>query len=439
MMDATAFDIIVIGAGVAGGVFAASQPKETRILVIERDLAEQDRIVGELMQPGGIAALKHLCLEHLLEGIDAKKIEGYCLINGTQKFTINYNDVQDGIRGVGLRNGKFISNIRKELMSRENITLIQGNVTQLLEENNKIIGISYTQDDGSEHTQHAKLTIVSDGPMSILRDKLSKVNKEITSYFMGLELKDLTLEFPTYGHMILTGDFPILVYPTHENTYRILIDSPGDKAPRIGKKSLKKLKDSVVHLLPEEMKPSFLDAIEKQQFKVMPNHSMKGQAFRMKGAALLGDSLNMRHPLTGGGMTAAFNDIICLNKSLKNVDYQDETKLEEAICTYYLQRGEGVETLNILANSLYKVFLDKALKNACFEYMKKGGEQATGPLSILSGINNNKKYLLKHFYRVATQHPLHFVIHPKKQIRLYKNASKIIRPIVKKEEKPAII
>ena len=59
-MNASEFDIIVIGAGVAGGVFAASQPASTRILVIERDLTEPDRIIGELMQPGGIQALEQL-------------------------------------------------------------------------------------------------------------------------------------------------------------------------------------------------------------------------------------------------------------------------------------------------------------------------------------------------------------------------------------------
>ncbi len=39
------FDIIVIGAGVAGGIFACSQKgKNIKVLVIERDLSEQERI-----------------------------------------------------------------------------------------------------------------------------------------------------------------------------------------------------------------------------------------------------------------------------------------------------------------------------------------------------------------------------------------------------------
>ncbi len=438
-MNSEEFDIIVVGAGVAGGVFAASQPSNTRVLVIERDLTEPDRIIGELMQPGGIQALKELNLEYLLDGIDAQPVHGYNLINGEQRFTIKYNDVQKGITGMGLRNGKFLTNIREDLKKRDNVTLVQGNVTEFIESKNRITGVYYTKEDGTKQKQLADLTIVCDGPMSILRNKLSKVNKQVSSYFLGLVLKDLSLEFPSYGHMIISGNSPILVYPIHTNAYRILIDYPSVKPPRIGSKSMGEFKNKVVKMLPKEMLPSFLKAMDEGDLKVMPNHAMKGQAFDKKGAVLLGDSLNMRHPITGGGMTACFIDIICLNNALKNIDLKNEIKLENAVKEYYINRGKGVETINILANALYKVFLDKDLKEACFEYLQKGGKQAEGPLAILAGMNKSKKFLLKHFYRVAMQHPIHFITKPKKKLRIYKNARRIILSILKEENVPAQI
>jgi len=438
-MSAEEFDIIVVGAGVAGGVFAASQPSSTRILVVERDLTEPDRIIGELMQPGGLQALKELGLIHLIDGIDAQEVNGYNLIKGKDRFTIHYDEVKEGIRGVGLRNGKFLGNIRRELKKLENITVVQANVSEILEENGKVVGIRYTKEDGSSVSQLANLTVVCDGPMSTLRDKLSKVNKQVSSYFMGLVIKDLKLEHPSYGHMIVSGDAPILVYPIHTDAYRILIDYPGGKPPKMGAKSMEQFKEKVIKVLPPEMVEAFLKAMDEGDLKVMPNHSMKGQAFRKRGALLLGDSLNMRHPLTGGGMTASFTDIICLNKVLTTAVFQDETKLEQAVNDYYENRGKGVETINILANALYKVFTDDELKEACFEYLQKGGEQAVGPLSILAGLNKSKKFLLKHFFKVAMQHPIHFITKPGKQFRLYKNALGIIRPILKDEETPAII
>ena len=47
------------------------------MLLIERDLSPPDRIVGELLQPGGCAALRALGMGDCLEGIDAVGVEGY--------------------------------------------------------------------------------------------------------------------------------------------------------------------------------------------------------------------------------------------------------------------------------------------------------------------------------------------------------------------------
>lgn len=438
-MKQNKYDIIVVGAGVAGGVFALSQPESTKILVIERDISEPDRIIGELLQPGGVLALEKMQLGHLLENIDAQVVNGYCLIKENQYFTIRYDQVQNGVNGIGLRNGKFLTNIRNEINKRPNIDLIEGNVIQILTEDNIIQGVKYQKNNQDIYSEFANLTVVCDGPMSILREQLSVVNKEVTSFFIGLIIKDLSLNNPSYGHMILTGKSPILVYPIQNNQYRMLIDYPGKKAPRIGKKSIEQLKEKILQDLPEEMKKSFLESIEQEPLKVMPNHSMRGQAFHRKGGVLLGDSLNMRHPLTGGGMTAVFSDIICLNEKLNQIDIQNIDQLETAIQHFYIDRKKGVETINILADALYGVFMDKDLKEACFEYLQKGGEQAKGPISILSGINKNKKELLKHFYKVPMQHPIHFITRPVKQIRLYKNAYKIIRSILKAEDVPAML
>lgn len=436
-MSEAKYDIVVIGAGVAGGVFALSQPKDKKILVVERDLTEPDRIIGELMQPGGVLALKALGLGDLLEGIDAHKVDGYKLIKQGESFTIGYNEINTNIYGVGLRNGKFLTNIRKELAARENIDVVEGNASELIEDGDKVLGV-VCESDGLKKSYHGELTVVSDGPMSMLRTKLGIVNKKVASHFIGLVLENLNLELPSYGHMIVSGEAPVLVYPISSEKYRILIDSPGDRPPRFGAKANEVFKREIADVLPKEMVQSFIAAVDGGEIKVMPNHSMKTQAFRKEGVVLLGDSLNMRHPLTGGGMTATFSDIICLNKHLKEANGAGKTTFE-AIEGYYNDRSKGVETINILANALYKVFRDDDLKEACFEYLSKGGEQASGPLSILAGINKNKQFLLKHFFKVALQHPIHFVTKPKKQFRIYKNATGIIRPILKDEESPALV
>ena len=57
------FDIAIIGAGVMGTVMAHMFGNQGRkVLLLERDLSEPDRIVGELLQPGGVSALEKLGL-----------------------------------------------------------------------------------------------------------------------------------------------------------------------------------------------------------------------------------------------------------------------------------------------------------------------------------------------------------------------------------------
>lgn len=53
-----------MGSGVLGSSLAAVLSRDGRkVTVIERDLKEPDRIVGELLQPGGFNALRDLGLE----------------------------------------------------------------------------------------------------------------------------------------------------------------------------------------------------------------------------------------------------------------------------------------------------------------------------------------------------------------------------------------
>ncbi len=44
-----------------------------RVLLLERDLSQPDRIVGELLQPGGYLQLKRLGLAACCDGIDSQK------------------------------------------------------------------------------------------------------------------------------------------------------------------------------------------------------------------------------------------------------------------------------------------------------------------------------------------------------------------------------
>lgn len=98
-------EVTIIGAGIAGCALAyALSQGGRRVLLLERDLSEPDRIVGELLQPGGVAALYKLGLGHVLEGIDATPVEGYCVSSGGREVGIPYPDMER-MAGVDLEDG----------------------------------------------------------------------------------------------------------------------------------------------------------------------------------------------------------------------------------------------------------------------------------------------------------------------------------------------
>ncbi|GAA0141476.1 oxygenase [Lithospermum erythrorhizon] len=69
--------------------------------------------------------------------------------------------------------------------------------------------------------------------------------------------------------------------------------------------------------VPTELHQAFLAAVEKGNVRRMTNRSMPAAPHPTPGALLLGDAFNMRHPLTGGGMTVALSDIAVLHNLLK--------------------------------------------------------------------------------------------------------------------------
>ncbi len=85
---------------------------------------------------------------------------------------------------------------------------------------------------------------------------------------------------------------------------------------------------------------------------------MPGVPVAKAGVILLGDALNMRHPLTGGGMSVAFNDVLLWQELLKDIpDLNDYPAVLKALREFTSRRRSTHSfVVNILANALYELF-----------------------------------------------------------------------------------
>jgi len=399
------FDICIVGAGMAGATIAAYlAPNGIKIALVDREYAEKRRIVGELLQPGAVQTLKKMNLERVLEGFDAQPVYGYALFNKDSEFSIEYNqDKSTDYRGVGLHNGRFLQKIREDALQNPSVTQIHGTVSELIEDENHVVtGVKYKEKHTRDlKTINAKLTITSDGFFSSFRKDLSNNVKTVTSFFVGLILKDCELPYPYHGHVFLSAPTPFICYPISSTESRLLIDFAGDRAPK--KEEVKHhIENNVIPFLPKEFKHCLDQALLENDYKIMPNHYMPAKPVLKKGAVLLGDALNMRHPITGGGLTAVFNDVYLLSTHLLAMPDFNNTKLiNEKINLYYNDRYHANTNVNIMANALYGVMSNELLKQGVFEYLRKGGDNSGGPISLLAGLNRNPAILIKHFFSVA--------------------------------------
>ncbi len=100
--------------------------------------------------------------------------------------------------------------------------------------------------------------------------------------------------------MILAKPSPILLYQIGTRDTRILVDIPGT-LPNASNGTLKNyLKEFVGPQLPKQVQKAFYAALDQGKIRSMPNSWLPPSLNTQKGLLLLGDAMNMRHPLTGG-------------------------------------------------------------------------------------------------------------------------------------------
>lgn len=295
-------------------IFRPKASPPLKIALIERSLAEPDRIVGELLQPGGMRALKELGLSWCTEGIDAIPVRGYCVVYEGKQVEIPY---PAGEEGRSFHHGKFVMRLRAAAYEAVGVDVIEGTVNELIEcpHTGRVIGVNVTRknlpaDDNTSPTTYsqsfyADITVAADGCYSKFRTSLgSGVRTPVTrSHFVGAILQDAPLPLKYHGTVALVpGSGPVLLYQIGEHDTRMLVDL---KAP-MPRDQKAWIRDKVVPALPSALQPSVLACIEKDRLRSMPNSflppTMQGQSGSKEGIILIGDSWNMRHPLTGGAV-----------------------------------------------------------------------------------------------------------------------------------------
>lgn len=240
----------------------------------------------------------------------------------------------------------------------------------------------------SQQKLHAPLVVIADGCFSNFRKSLLSANVSVSSHFVGLVLKNVHLMRANFAEVVLTRTGPILIYQLDPNGQRrctlllsgrvrrradcpvdggvrgraaetrMLVDVPAPP-PSIGNGDMARyLLSAVAPELPVYLQQPFCDAVADGPIRQMPNSFLPPCAPLRSGLIVLGDAFNMRHPLTGGGMTVAFCDLLIWRSLLARIpDLRDDRAIVKAVRTYHWRRKRShAFVVNVLAQALYPIF-----------------------------------------------------------------------------------
>eukprot|EP00903_Cladosiphon_okamuranus_P005739 g5695.t1 len=501
-------EVVIVGAGTAGASAAVTLARQGRkVLLLERCMSEQDRIVGELLQPGGLRALERLGLDACAkEGTDSVVVDGYAIIRAgddaggemsdggaeQERSVMLYYPESDpekkselfgkGVkpaaagcvkgegalrvpRGRSFHNCRFVQRLREAALAEPNVRVVEATVSKLLEgDDGEVVGVRYREaaKEGAEggqgeerptHEIRAPLTIVADGIWSGLRKCANTNRPQKISTFVGVLVTHPADAAPVphkhCGHVVLAHPSPILIYQISSTETRVLVDVAGDMPSAAEGGLSAHLSEKAAPQLPAQFRPAFLEAVARGDVKSMPNRTMPASNVHRQGALLLGDALNMRHPLTGGGMTVAIKDVELLSNLLQGVSFEDAAAVAAVAARFHQERRAHAATINILANALYQVFSTPDdtrskdtrvnLQTACFDYLSLGGCYSAGPVGLLSGLSPVPWVLATHFFMVAFHGcRTHLLPLPTpggflRVYRLLHVATKIIMPLLEEE------
>jgi squalene monooxygenase len=245
-MSPQPYDVLIVGAGIAGSAFAhalgnalsSSKKSPPRIALLERSFAEPDRIVGELLQPGGWAALRALGIGDCVENIDAVPVYGYAVVKDGQAVRIPYTESNEGR---SFHHGRFVQNLRAKARAAPGVECIEATASELIEcpRSGRVIGVRATRKSagstgsgdggsgGDKEEFFASLVVIADGCFSNFRSAVYKSQPKTNTlgHFVGAILKDVKLPIPNHGTVCLVqGHGPVLLYQIAEHDTRILVD-----------------------------------------------------------------------------------------------------------------------------------------------------------------------------------------------------------------------
>ena len=305
------FEVVVIGAGVAGSSLALSLAKEgVAVCLIDKGTPEIKEDIS-----GGRTAALNLASQNILEKLGVKRgIENYLTpfkniyvwdSEGTSSLEFSSDEIGQPKLGDVVTNNAILSSIFLLLPNYKNLRFLSGDRLKTLDPQEESIKVCT---EGGENIS-CKLVVGADGGLSSVRE-LSSINIRTWSYDQKALIANLKAEksHSNTAYQVFTKNGPIALLPMQkddEESLSLVWSADIDYAER---------------LLDLDI-PSFLNELERKTESVLgklsldgemssyPLHQLHAKDYYAQRVVLIGDAAHSMHPLAGQGLNLGLGDV----------------------------------------------------------------------------------------------------------------------------------
>ncbi len=332
------YDLAIVGAGPVGSLCAlAHARKGARVALLEANPRASGRLAGEWLHPPAVRILRSV-------GIDIDTMPGTAAGMGFAVFPEDGSvpillPYPDGSPGLSCDHALLVSSLREAIEEEADVDFIPRARVNAVDDER--VAFSVNGDTGSIT---ADRIVGADGRASIVRKSLGlSTEPMLCSRMLGITISGASLPFEGYGHVVLGGPRPILMYGLTGGCVRIIVDLPLDRwtpRDRIGF-----LSESCAGLLPGALGPAFVEALRAGRFHAAANQLRPRTTYGTPRRVLIGDAAGHYHPMTAVGMTLGFGDALTLAEN-------------ECFRDFAAERFRATRIPEFLAMGLYEVFAD---------------------------------------------------------------------------------
>ncbi len=363
------YDVAIVGAGPVGSLCALLHARKgARVVLLEANPKASRRLAGEWLHPPAVQILRDVGI-----GLDIKLGssvgKGFAVFpeDGSEPIVLPYTD---GFPGMICEHASLVTSLREAVTNESGVDFIPHARVCAVEDGR----ITFTR-NGTDNYLITERIVGADGRNSIVRRSLGlSTNPAICSRMLGVMLNGVRLPLEGYGHVLLGGLGPTLMYRLKKDCIRVIVDIPLDcwtPRDRIGF-----LSDAYAGLLPETIGPAFVEALREGRFHTAANELMPRVTYGNPNRVLIGDAAGHYHPMTAVGITLGFCDALTLAES---DDFHD----------FAAKRSRASRAPEFLAMGLYEVFADHraesvALKGAIFRRWRASSKTRNRTVRLLS-------------------------------------------------------